>query len=197
MISQSAEVPLHKAERPLMSPKTPEPEITDKVFFEIEVDGNSAGRIVLGLFGKVAPKTVQNFKSLCACDKGRGKLSGKDLCYKNTPIHRIIPNFLIQGGDFTHHNGVGGECIWGGKFEDETFELLHNKRYLLAMSNHGPNTNGSQFFINTVKTTWLDGKNVVFGMVVEGKDVVDALEHLGTNSGMTRKTVMIVDSGVL
>jgi peptidylprolyl isomerase len=89
VISQSAEVPLHRAERPLMSPKTPEPEITDKVFFEIEVDGNSAGRIVLGLFGKVAPKTVQNFKSLCACDKGRGKLSGKDLCYKNTPIHRI------------------------------------------------------------------------------------------------------------
>ena len=109
----------------------------------------------------------------------------------------IVPNFLIQGGDFTHHNGVGGECIWGGKFEDETFELLHNKRYLLAMSNHGPNTNGSQFFINTVKTSWLDGKNVVFGKVVEGQDVVDALEHLGTNSGMTRKTVMIVDSGVL
>lgn len=104
---------------------------------------------------------------------------------------------MLQGGDFTHHNGIGGESIYGGKFEDETFEILHNQRYQLSMANHGPNTNGSQFFINTVKTSWLDGKNVVFGRVLEGTNVVDELEHLGTNSGMTRKKVVIVDTGVL
>lgn len=105
---------------------------------------------------------------------------------------------MIQGGDFTHQNGVGGESIYGGKFEDESFEILHNKKYLVSMANAGgPNTNGSQFFINTVKTSWLDGKHVVFGTVLEGQDVVDELEHLGTNSGVTRKDVVIVDSGVL
>jgi cyclophilin family peptidyl-prolyl cis-trans isomerase len=104
---------------------------------------------------------------------------------------------MIQGGDFTHHNGVGGESIYGGKFDDESFEILHNKRYLVSMANSGANTNGSQFFINTVKTSWLDGKHVVFGTVLEGMQVVDALENLGTNSGVTRKKIVIADSGVL
>ena len=108
-----------------------------------------------------------------------------------------VPNFLIQGGDFTHHNGIGGESIYGGKFEDESFHVLHNKPYLLGMANAGPDTNGSQFFINTVKTSWLDGESVVFGQVLEGKELVDKLEHLGTNSGKTRKKVVITDSGVV
>ena len=108
-----------------------------------------------------------------------------------------VPNFAIQGGDITHQTGVGGESIYGDKFEDETFEVLHNRRYTLSMANAGPNTNGSQFFINTVKTSWLDGKNVAFGTVVDGTDVVDELEHLGTNSGKTRKKVVIKDSGVM
>jgi len=104
---------------------------------------------------------------------------------------------MIQGGDFTHHNGVGGESIYGGKFDDETFEILHNKRYLLSMANAGPNSNGSQFFINTIKTSWLDGHNVAFGTVLQGMSVVDELEHLGTNSGTTRKKVVVADSGVI
>ena len=102
---------------------------------------------------------------------------------------------MIQGGDFTHGNGVGGESIYGGKFDDETFQMKHNKLNLLSMANSGPNTNGSQFFINTVKTSWLDGKNVVFGMVLEGVDFVEKIEAKGTNSGAPRSKVTIVDSG--
>jgi peptidylprolyl isomerase len=112
-------------------------------------------------------------------------------------MSNIVPNFLIQGGDITHGDGTGGESIYGGKFEDETFEVLHNTRYMLAMANAGPNTNGSQFFINTVKMSWLDGTNVIFGTVLEGTGVVDELETLGTNSGKTRKEIMIKRSGIL
>jgi len=104
---------------------------------------------------------------------------------------------MIQGGDFTHQNGVGGESIYGGKFDDESFEILHNKLHLVSMANAGPDTNGSQFFINTVKTSWLDGQHVVFGMIWEGKDLINKLETLGTNSGKTRKKVIITNSGVL
>lgn len=185
------------AERPLMNPKPELPKITDKVFLEISIDDEPSGRIVIGLFGEVVPRTAENFKRLCACDAGKGKLSGIDLCYKNTPIHRIIPNFMIQGGDFTHHDGVGGESIYGGKFDDESFEVLHNKINLVSMANAGTDTNGSQFFINTVKTSWLDGQHVVFGMILEGKDLISKLETLGTNSGKTRQKVMITNSGVL
>lgn len=196
VLSQGIEVPMKMAERPLMDPKPTMPKITDTVYLDISVDGKPLGRILIGLFGEVVPKTVENFKRLCACNAGKGKYSGVDLCYKGTAIHRIIPNFMIQGGDFTHQNGVGGESIYGGKFEDESFEILHNKKYLVSMANAGPNTNGSQFFINTVKTSWLDGKHVVFGTVLEGMGIVDELEHLGTNSGVTRKAVVIADSGV-
>ncbi|KAL7523481.1 hypothetical protein ACHAXR_000200, partial [Thalassiosira sp. AJA248-18] len=137
----------------------------------------------IGLFGKTAPKTVENFRSLCACDKGNGKISGKPLCYKGSSFHRIIPNFMIQGGDITENTGVGGESIYGGYFDDETFEVPHNKMYLISMANKGSNTNGSQFFINTVKTSWLDNKNVVFGVVLEGFELVDDIESNGTNGG--------------
>ena len=119
-------------------------------------------------------------------------------CCTDTTFCVIVPNFLIQAGDFTHKTGVGGESIYGGHFEDESFDILHNKRYLVAMANAGkPHTNGSQFFINTVKTSWLDGKNVVFGTVLEGMKIIDDLEHLGTNSGVPRMKVTIADSGII
>merc|ERR1711957_7812 len=155
------------------------------------------GRITIGLFGNTVPKTVENFRSLCACDKGHGKMSGKPLCYEGTTFHRIIPNFMVQGGDITEDNGVGGESIYGGYFHDESFEVLHNKLYLVSMANKGPNTNGSQFFINTVKTSWLDHKNVVFGMVLAGFEIVDEIEAVGSNEGKPQVSVTIKSSGEL
>lgn len=119
------------------------------------------------------------------------------MCYKDSIFHRIIPNFGIQGGDITEHNGVGGESIYGGYFDDEPFEVQHNKVYLLSSANKGPNTNNSQFFINTVKTSWLDNKNLVFGMVLDGFELVDAIEAEGTNAGEPQVEVMIKQSGEL
>jgi len=135
------------------------------------------------------PKTVENFKTLCTNAKGNG--------YKGCPFHRIIPGFMCQGGDFTNFNGTGGRSIYGEKFEDENFELLHTKNNLLSMANAGPNTNGSQFFITTAVTSWLDGKHVVFGEVMEGMDVLQKMEGMGSQSGQTRAEVMISDSGEL
>ncbi|KAL7531885.1 hypothetical protein ACHAWF_003946, partial [Thalassiosira exigua] len=175
------------------------PEVTHKVYLDVLIDEEEPirGRIVIGLFGNAAPKTAENFRSLCACDKGRGEISGKPLCYAGSSFHRIIPNFMIQGGDITEDNGVGGESIYGGYFEDETFEVKHNKLYLVSMANKGPNTNGSQFFINTVKTSWLDGKNVAFGMVLSGFDVVDDIEANGTNPGEPLADAIVESSGEL
>merc|ERR1712098_177637 len=129
-------------------------------------------------------------------EKGVGK-SGKPLHYKGSKFHRVIPQFMIQGGDFTHGTGVGGESIYGNKFDDENFKLKHTGPYYLSMANSGPNTNGSQFFITTVKTSWLDGRHVVFGKVLEGQDVVQRVEGFGSRSGATSKTITIVDSGEL
>jgi peptidylprolyl isomerase len=172
--------------------------ITQRAYLDIELDDKKIGRIVLGLFGDVAPKAVENFAALCSCDRGKGKLTGKDLCYKGSKIHRVITNFIIQGGDFTHENGTGGESIFGGYFEDESFEVKHNRRYMLAMANSGKkNTNGSQWYINTVKTQWLDGKDVVFGMVLEGKDVIAQIEKTGTNGGIPLSKIIVADSGSL
>jgi peptidylprolyl isomerase len=168
--------------------------VTSKVFFDIEINGKSAGRIVMGLFGDAVPKTAENFRALCTGEKGVGS-SGKPLHYKGSGFHRVIPDFMLQGGDFTHGTGVGGESIYGNKFADENFKVKHTKPGLLSMANAGPNTNGSQFFITTVKTPWLDGKHTVFGKIMEGMELVKEIESHGSQSGRTSKKIVIADSG--
>ena len=170
--------------------------ITMKTFFDITIGGEKAGRIVFGLFGDTVPKTALNFKALCTGENGIGQ-SGKPLHYKGSIFHRIIPNFMIQGGDFTNGNGTGGESIYGMKFNDENFKVHHDGPGYLSMANAGPNTNGSQFFITTVETPWLNGRHVVFGKVIEGMDVVKKIEAVGSGSGKPSKEVVIVDSGEL
>ena len=171
-------------------------EITEKVYFDIEIDGASTGRIVFGMFGNVVPKTVKNFSTLCDGSAGMGN-SGKPLHFEGSAFHRIIPGFMAQGGDFTAGNGTGGESIYGNKFADENFDLKHKKPFLLSMANAGPNTNGSQFFITFKETPWLDGRHTVFGEVLEGEDVVLELEKIGSGSGSTSKTAKIAKSGKL
>ncbi|CAH1414391.1 peptidyl-prolyl cis-trans isomerase [Lactuca sativa] len=167
-----------------------------RVFFDMTVGGSPAGRIVMELFADTTPKTAENFRALCTGEKGTGT-SGKNLHYKGSSFHRVIPNFMCQGGDFTRGNGTGGESIYGNKFADENFKKKHTGPGILSMANAGPNTNGSQFFICTEKTEWLDGKHVVFGEVVEGMDVVRAIEKVGSGSGTTSKPVVIADCGQL
>merc|ERR1712130_775119 len=167
-----------------------------KVFFDMTIGGAPAGRIVMELRADVAPKTAENFRALCTGEKGTGR-SGKPLHFKGSSFHRVIPGFMCQGGDFTHGSGIGGESIYGAKFADENFKLKHTGPGVLSMANAGPNTNGSQFFLTTVKTAWLDGRHVVFGKVVDGMDVVTAMEAVGSQSGRPSKTVLVADSGLL
>ncbi len=167
-----------------------------QVFFDITIGGEAAGRIVMELRADVVPKTAENFRALCTGEKGTGE-SGKPLAYEGSSFHRIIPGFMCQGGDFTRGNGTGGESIYGRTFADENFQLKHTEPGLLSMANAGPGTNGSQFFITTEVTSWLDGKHVVFGKVTEGMDVVRAMEKVGSSSGRPAQPVVISACGQL
>jgi len=167
------------------------PKITNKVYFDMYEDDKSIGRITIGLFGDVVPKTVENFRQLAISDD-------PSFGYVNSIFHRIIPKFMLQGGDFETGRGFGGKSIYGGKFADENFTLKHDRPYRLSMANAGRDTNGSQFFITTVVTSWLDGKHVVFGEVVDGFDVVDYIENVKTAYGdRPVKTIKIGAAGEL
>lgn len=169
-----------------------------KVFFDMEIGGKSAGKIVMELRKDVVPKTAENFRALCTGEKGVGQ-KGKPLHYKGTIFHRVIPGFMCQGGDMTNFNGTGGESIYGPNFPDESLGapnmLRHTGAGILSMANRGPDTNSSQFFLCTAETAWLDGKHCVFGQVVEGMDIVRAIEAVGSQSGKTNQEVKVANCG--
>jgi len=169
-----------------------------KVFLDVTIGKKAIGKIVFALYSDITPKTAENFRALCTGEKGLGKTTGKPLHFKGSTFHRVIKDFMLQGGDFSNADGTGGESIYGGEFRDENFTVKHSKPYLLSMANAGRHTNGSQFFITTVPTPHLDGKHVVFGEVIKGEDVVRKVE--GTKVDRDDKPledVVIVDCGLV
>jgi peptidyl-prolyl isomerase D len=168
-----------------------------RCYFDISIGGNPAGRIIFELYSDLVPRTAENFRALCTGERGIGT-QGVPLRYAGSRFHRVIRGFMLQGGDFTAGNGTGGESIYGMKFRDEGFPVRHTKPFLLSMANAGPNTNGSQFFITTVPTPHLDGKHVVFGEVIQGKEIVTAIEANPTNPrDKPLRDVVITGSGQL
>ncbi|KAF5448701.1 hypothetical protein F2P56_029208 [Juglans regia] len=167
-----------------------------RCFLDISIGRELEGRIVVELYNDVVPRTAENFRALCTGEKGIGPNTGAPLHYKGSRFHRIIKNFMVQCGDISAGDGTGGESIYGLKFEDENFELKHERKGMLSMANSGPDTNGSQFFITTTRTSHLDGKHVVFGKVIKGMGVVRSIEHVKTDDGDCPSVdVLIVDSG--
>ncbi|XP_048335788.1 peptidyl-prolyl cis-trans isomerase CYP40 [Ziziphus jujuba] len=170
--------------------------VNPRCYLDISIGGEIEGRIVVELYQDVVPKTAQNFRALCTGHLGIGPSTGAPLHYKGVCFHRVIKGFMIQGGDLSAGNGTGGESIYGLKFEDENFELKHERKGMLSMANSGPNTNGSQFFITTTRTSHLDGKHVVFGKVIKGMGIVRTIEHVPTGDGdYPTQEVKIVDCG--
>ncbi|KAK7331114.1 hypothetical protein VNO77_25328 [Canavalia gladiata] len=170
--------------------------VNTRCFFDVSIGGELEGRIVVELFNDVVPKTAENFRALCTGEKGIGPNTGVPLHYKGMRFHRVIKGFMIQGGDISAGDGTGGESIYGSKFEDENFELKHERKGMLSMANAGPNTNGSQFFITTTRTPHLDGKHVVFGKVIKGMGVVRSVEHVVTaEEDRPTQGVVVVDCG--
>lgn len=179
-------------------PAKPQSDITSRAFFDVSIGGKPAGRVVMGLHGNVVPQTVKNFETLCRGTETMGNLR---LAYEGSTFHRIIPNFMIQAGDYTMHDGTGGRSIYGteydGRFADENFQLKHVGPGILSMANAGRNTNGSQFFITTKRTPHLDGRHVVFGTVVDGWDVVKKIEEFGSYSGKPSEKIVITKAGLI
>lgn len=161
--------------------KKPEKTVRKRCFLDLSINEVEAGRIIIELYDDIVPKTTENFRALCTGEHGVGATTGKPLHYKDCMFHRVVRNFMIQGGDFSEHSGRGGESIYGGFFEDENFDRKHDRPYLLSMANRGKNTNGSQFFITTQQAPHLDGLHVVFGEVISGKEVIKKIEHQPTN----------------
>lgn len=168
---------------------TPTEKKNPQVYFDISVEKQQVGRVVMLLRADVVPRTANNFRALCTHEKGFG--------YQGSAFHRIIPDFMCQGGDFTNNNGTGGKSIYGRKFDDENFTLKHTGPGILSMANSGPNSNGSQFFLCTTKTDWLDGKHVVFGHVISGMDIVKKVEKYGSKNGATSAKITISNCGEL
>mmetsp|Transcript_1195 Transcript_1195/g.1305 ORF Transcript_1195/g.1305 Transcript_1195/m.1305 type:complete len:355 (+) Transcript_1195:27-1091(+) len=171
--------------------------VNPRVFFDITIGGVPKGRIVMELFADTVPKTAENFRALCTGEKGIGPVSGLPLHYKGCGFHRVIQAFMIQGGDFTRGDGTGGESIYGAKFEDENFVHEHTGPFFLSMANSGPATNGSQFFITTKDTPHLDGKHVIFGKVIKGKNTVRMVEYTEANESKPLEPCVIADCGEL